>query len=109
MDRPLTDRELAVLDWMLRGVPDEASFRAQVPTLRVRGSCSCGCPTIDFVPPGSQLGSPLSREGWVRGSAIGVTLFADQSQLTSLEVTVYAGDELLAFPDPADLLDSQEM
>jgi len=108
MDRALTDAERAVVEWMLggdfEGVED---YRGQVAGIRVRGGCRCGCPSVDFVVPGTGLGSPLPREGWIRGEAVEITLFAKGGRLTGLEQTDYVGSRP-TLPDPADLVDSPQ-
>ena len=106
MDRALTDRERAVLDWMLIGDFDGADmYRAQIPELRVRGMCGCGCPTIDFVASGAGTGYQLPREGWLRGSPVQISLFARDGVLTMLDLTDYAGTTT-TFPDPSDLVET---
>jgi len=108
MDRPLTDRERAVLDWMLLGDFDGAdAYRAQVAELRVRGICGCGCPTIDFVTDHPGMASQLPREGWLRDSSVQVSLFARNGVLTMLDLTDYVG-LTTQFPDPSDLVEASE-
>src|SRR6478752_3610095 len=100
MDRPLTDLERAILVWMLEAdFEGYDEYREQINGLRVRGGCGCGCPSIDFVAPGTGLGYPLAREGWIRGEAVGIALFAKDGRLTSLEQTDYIGTRS-TFPDP---------
>ena len=102
MDRPLSEPERAVLGWMLDDVDE---YRAQIPGLRVRGVCGCGCPSIDFVPSGTPWGSAVGRPGWIRGEAVLLELFASDGHLTGLEVTDFVGSRQ-SLPDPRDLVDT---
>jgi len=108
MDRALTDAERAVVEWILEGdFEDAQTYRDQVAGLRVRGTCGCGCPSIDFVAPGTALGGPLPREGWIRGESVGIALLASEGRLTGLDQTDYVGSRS-TLPDPAELVDALE-
>ena len=63
--RPLTDREAALVRWLLapgRGVPPDAAARWDVPALRVVGRCPCGCASVDFAPAGAGAGMTAYRD-----------------------------------------------
>lgn len=103
MDRPLSDRERAVLDALLAGSPDAREFRSQAEDVRVVGTCGCGCPSVDFFnDPGAGL-STLVDAG-LDGTDDGLFLYALGDRLGGIEY-VSSSDEMASeLPDPLDLI-----
>jgi len=111
MDRPLTSEELGVIGWLLTNSGDKAlGFLPQLPEIRVRGKCSCGCPTIDLacattIASDYHGTGPLADVvGEVSGTDVGVLLFQRDGLLTCLEIYAF-GDNPPDFPlpDPSTL------
>jgi hypothetical protein len=47
--RPLTDAERTLLEWLIaHGSHEAQQYAPQVSQVRVVGTCTCGCPTIDL-------------------------------------------------------------
>jgi hypothetical protein len=95
--RPLSARERAVLDFLLAGADDRlAPLRTQAKTAIVTGMCECGCPTMyldvdhalvpaPLVSPAVESGTRQTAEMDPR-SYVGVILFLEQGDLSSLEL-----------------------
>jgi hypothetical protein len=91
-DRPLTPQERAVIERLLSvDFPDVEFFRAQVPAIRVREMCRCGCGTLYFkIDPDAER---APSQGWHEGPDILVEglgpswlmLSQDDGWLTKLE------------------------
>ena len=93
-DRPLTDAERTLLEWLIaHGGPEARQYAPQVSQVRVVARCTCGCPTIDLA-----IGERRHRtvgaslvladfEGVTpEGIEVGVILHAREGQLSELEV-----------------------
>ena len=80
-NRPLSLAEAAIVRWMLQNASragDLSNLEPSVADLRVVGRCSCGCPSVDFMPGGQALGASLIAEAQgvtADGNAVGVLLF----------------------------------
>jgi len=93
-DRPLTDEERTLLEWLIaRGTHEAEEYASQVPQVRVVARCTCGCPTIDLAIGDRQhrtIGASqvlAEFEGITpEGIEVGVILHARQGQLSELEV-----------------------
>ena len=110
-DRELTPDEASLLAWLLSAPkPELESYRVQLATVRVLGSCTCGCPTIDL-----GVGAhPTRRTGAVSavvdahgtspsGHPVDVTLIARGGELSELEVVSHLGFQPVGLPQPSDL------
>lgn len=89
--RPLTPRERAVLDALLReDFPGAPELRAQVASTTVSGTCGCGCPTV-YLSVGATTAAPAIAARVPVGAEVSdtdgdsVLLFADNGHLSSLE------------------------
>jgi len=104
MSRPLTDRERAAVEVMLSVEFDGAQmYRDQIDTLRVAGTCGCGCLTIDFARAEKGQGEEMLTEAYTENAL--VMLFAHSGRLSCLEYAPVS-DELpmpSEFPLPPDL------
>lgn len=95
-DRPISDREAAVVDWVLGHGALEGSLdhlRDSVRHLRVVARCTCGCASVDFVLDGQSAGAHPIAEAVVRdsrGRACGVIVWGLDGRVSGLEI--YAGD-----------------
>src|SRR5579863_281118 len=93
-DRPLTDAERTLLQWLIaHGDPKAQQYALQVSQVRVVASCTCGCPTIDLAIGERRyrtVGASLilaDFEGVTpEGIEVGVVLHAREGQLSELEV-----------------------
>jgi len=114
LDRPLTDEERALLDWLLgHGFPGANELRSQIERLTVAGKCTCGCPTIYF----AFDEEPVQRKGErvisdhlaeVDGLPVGVMVFETNGVLSSLEVYSLPGtDKPFGLPLIASILGSE--
>jgi hypothetical protein len=111
VDRRLNLDEERVLRHMLSAWPEGASYVGRLGSLRVVGSCSCGCVTVDLED--EQRGDPnhpsipLPVEAEIRSEAGeyigGVLLFANIGFLTTLEAYSVADKPITAWP-PNDRL-----
>ena len=96
--RDLTEQEAAVLAAML----SVASQQYSVGTLRVTGTCKCGCPTIHF---NDSPNARLLAKGGVRDSTDVVLLFVDEAGgLSSLELVWVSDQPPAALPPPSSLV-----
>ena len=91
-DRPISEREAAVVDWLLANAVLGGSLehlRETVGRLRVVGRCTCGCASVDFVPDG-QAGEarPIAeaRAHDSLGRENGVILWGAGGEISGLEV-----------------------
>ena len=93
-DRPLTDAERTLLEWLIaHGSREAQQYAPQASQVRVVATCTCGCPTID-VAAGDRdhrtVGGSLviaDFEGLTpEGIEVGVILHVRQDQLSELEV-----------------------
>src|SRR5436189_6350605 len=101
MDRPLTDRERAVLDVLLAADFEGAdTFRLQVSNIRVVGKCRCGCPSIDFAVE-SGAGLTVLVDARLAGSDDGLFLFSLGEQLGGIEYVSNSDEMVTELPDPA--------
>jgi hypothetical protein len=91
-NRPITKREIEVVDWMLVHGSLGASLdhlRQGLRDLRVVARCGCGCASVDFVAGGQSAGARRIAEAVARdsrGRACGVILWALDDQVSGLEV-----------------------
>ena len=91
--RKLTPAERELLTWFLDRTDAGRSYLDQVSTVRVVGSCSCGCPTIDFAAPNetSAAEGPTTivadGYGLVAGRGkVGVIVHVREARLSELEI-----------------------
>ncbi len=93
LDRPLTEEERSIAEWLLvHAIPPALDFLPQLAIARVKGQCSCGCPTVDLRVPeeterAEQHDNPIGDVvGEVNGYTVGVMLLQRGGHLTCLEV-----------------------
>lgn len=104
--RNLSDDERALVQWLLmNGVPGVIALLPQLDFLRVISRCSCGCPSVDFL-----LGQGASKVDNLpsivadfrgktnNGIEVGVILWIENGQLSSLEVYDYEGRSGFGLP-----------
>jgi len=96
--RPLTRAEEKLLRWILEHGSDEAkSYLPQIEGLRVRSSCTCGCPLISLIVPGSAPTATITKDRIVadlsgqapEGISVGILIFQDGGKLSELELYPY--------------------
>lgn len=103
--RLLAPREQVVLDLLLsQDFPGVQALREQARGVRAARGCTCGCGTIDLVPPPDAPLADLYRYGLAPTEAEvrdgngeplgGVMLFVEQGLLSSLEVYSFVEDPL---------------
>jgi hypothetical protein len=95
--RPITAKERALIDWLLRhGNSGSEQFLEQLDSLVVVWKCSCGCPTVNF----AREGRPVPQESehiladylaTMDGEDFGIILFQREGRLSSLEVYSQTG------------------
>jgi hypothetical protein len=91
-DRPISDAEVELVAWLLSQAStagDLSELLPSVPTLRVVGRCSCGCPSVDFAVNGQGAGAaPIadSRGKTAEGVEVGVILWGRDGAVTGLEL-----------------------
>jgi hypothetical protein len=90
MDRPITETEAAVVQWLLdhAAMGDISAYRAHSPgTLRVVGGCTCGCVSLDFLPkaPGGKIVADALAV-YPDGQEAGLILWGRDGEIASLEV-----------------------
>lgn len=110
MNRPLTQQERTLAEWMLRhGGSEAAEYLGQLAEAEVTPwKCVCGCASINFqirgrppAPPGVHVlgdfvfGSEADRSG--------AFIYACEGTLSGLEVYGMAGDAPKTLPRPEDL------
>ena len=93
LDRPLTEDERAIGEWLLlHATPPAFDFLPQLAMARVTGQCSCGCPTVDLrlpesAPKAEPRDNPIGDAvGEVNGDMVGVMLLQRGGHLTCLEI-----------------------
>jgi hypothetical protein len=104
-NRSLTDAERALLEWLLQHSTATPEEKAQLPSVRVIGRCSCGCCTIDLAVDGKSA-SPGTRCEIIadfcgttpEGVFVGVMLHVCEGRLSELEV--YSLDDAKTFSLP---------
>jgi hypothetical protein len=90
MKRGLSERELALIRWLLdyAAVGDIAAYRpAALEELEVVGGCTCGCTSIDFST--DTRGCKIIADATARysdGKEAGLILWARDGAIVSLEV-----------------------
>jgi hypothetical protein len=94
VERELNKEERTLLEWLVaNGSPEALKYAPQVSDLRVVGTCTCGCPTLDLAPRARKEKTTgrshvladfdgLTQEG-VR---VGVILHAREGYISELEV-----------------------
>jgi len=104
--RGLGPDEQALMQWLLmNGVPGATALLPQLAFLRIVSRCSCGCPSVGF-----QVGQgAINVDGLPRivadfrgttadGVDVGVILWTESGQLSSLEVYDYEGRSGFGLP-----------
>jgi hypothetical protein len=91
--RQLTPAESGLLTWFLNGTDAGRQYLGQVSTVRVVGSCSCGCPTIDFAAPhettAAEGASTIVADGYgllPEGGKVGVIVHVRDAWISELEI-----------------------
>ena len=90
-DRPASEAEIAITRWMLANASQAGDLSDLEPSLiglRVVGTCSCGCPSVDFVPGGQAEGaSPVANAHGVtaEGVDVGAILWERDASVSALE------------------------
>lgn len=116
-DRPLTEDERALVEWMLdNGDAEDYILRSSVTFARVVRKCGCGCASVDFTINGTEsprnLGiHPLVDYVWPteKGNLCGCFLFTRGDQLAGLEVWSIDGQEMpTRLPRPEELKSWEE-
>jgi hypothetical protein len=112
--RPLTERETAVLAFLL-SIDDlrVAPLRDQAATAVVTGMCTCGCATIDLAVDRTTGHRAERRSPAIEAFTIGMLdqksdptrsyellVFLDDGWLSSLEIVYYGAESPREFPDP---------
>lgn len=112
LPRALTRRERQVLVAMIQhandsdgssvSVEDRRKWLDRVVSLRVVGACACGeCPSVDF----SLTDCSTSRRVLsAHADGLGMLLFIDDGQASSLEGFPVNGGVFLEFPHPDELV-----
>jgi hypothetical protein len=99
MSRALTHRERDVLDALLTvELEDAATLRDDARSVRVVGTCSCGCPTIYFTD-GSGITPRVDAS--ITGSDDTLFLFTVDGRLGGIEWVGVADDVPRELPDPS--------
>lgn len=91
-DRPISDHEAAVVNWVLSNGAIEGSLdhlRDSVRHVRVVARCACGCASVDFIVHGQSasarpIAEAVGRDS--RGRANGVIVWAVDSGISGLEI-----------------------
>jgi hypothetical protein len=110
MNRPLTSRERAILDFLLTAeFEGRGALRAQVDHACVTGRCPCGCATVDLtidrtVAPPAQVAERMVAEAMSRDDEYGLLLFVDDGYLSSVEIYGNAAEPPPEFPPPSAFL-----
>jgi hypothetical protein len=91
--RNLTAAERELLTWFLDRTDAGRPYLDQVSTVRVVGSCACGCPTIDFAAPNetsaAEGASTIVADGYglvAGGEKVGVIVHVREARLSELEI-----------------------
>ena len=108
-ERPLTDAEYQLAQWMLEhGEPEAKAFLPQLRQARVVTRCPCGCASIDFEVAGhpSPTGGLHILADFLYGGESdlsGVFIFERNGVLAGIEVYGLAGDAPKTLPEHASL------
>jgi hypothetical protein len=93
VDRPLTEQEYAIAEWLLlHSTPPAIDFLPQLAVARVSGHCGCGCPTADLkvpedAPKAVVRDNPIGDAiGEVNGQMVGIMLLQRGGYLKCLEI-----------------------
>jgi hypothetical protein len=102
--RPITVDERRIVERLLLPLGEAAApYRAQLADARVAPACSCGCPSVKFLPDPQGVGVATQIADATatspEGHAIGVLLFARDGRLVELEF--YASSDVGEFRVPA--------
>jgi len=99
-DRPLSQQERTLLNWLIEhGTPEAQQFATQLESVRVVGHCGCGCPTLDLAT--DKATEPTTGASQILADfsgttpekvRVGVILHAREGKLSELEVYSVAGD-----------------
>lgn len=108
-DRPIAEREAAVVEWLLKSASVVGPLDHVVPfvpRLRVVARCSCGCASVDFEPGGQAGGSrPIADAVGeaAPGTLCGLILWGRDEAITGLEVYELSPGSNLTLPPVASL------
>ena len=105
MNRPLTDREQAVLNALLTVDFDGVQgLRSEAEQATVVGGCGCGCPSVDFYNEPGQ-GMQVRVNAAIQGQFDELFLFTVAGRLGGIEWVGNSDEgDPPEFPDPATLL-----
>ena len=109
-NRPLTDDEGALLQWLLDHSTATTAEKAQLPFVSVVGRCPCGCPSIHLAVSG-KVARPGSSSAIIadicgttpEGVFVGVMLHIRDGLLSELEAYPLGQTETFSFPRPEAL------
>ena|SRR5579872_6719851 len=110
--RELTDREKTLLEFLLSSpFPGRDELLQQAEIVKARGTCLCGCPTIDLTVDPRQAAPaivrsrvPVEANGFdTRGDAVLVMLFVDNGYMSMLEVVAVGQPDVAVFPEIGSL------
>ena len=106
-DRPLSEPERTLITWLLEhGSEESQTYVPQLDEVRVVSRCGCGCPSIDFLEPGSTQSRTVADFVGVtpEGLDVGIMLRAAEGKLSYLEVYCYGeNDGPFSLPDISTL------
>lgn len=96
--RRLTQEERTLLEWLVaNGGVDAKEYSPQIADLRVVGTCTCGCPTIDLAVGDHDQRKTASSKILAdfvgttpEGIDVGVILHAREGEISELEVYAIA-------------------
>jgi hypothetical protein len=109
VDRPLSDDERCLLMWLLEhGAPGATGYLSQIPSVRVIGQCSCGCPTLDLAVAGKHGtgGSTIVADfcgTTSEGAFVGVMVHVREDLVSELEAYSLNDIKTFSFPGPESL------
>ncbi|MEO5662975.1 MAG: hypothetical protein ABIR39_06800 [Nocardioides sp.] len=104
MERELTERERAVLDFLLSAdFEDVDDLRRQAASVLVTGGCECGCPSIDFGHPDVGPGINPVVNAEIKDTNDTLFVFTQGPWLAGIEYVGY-DDQPAQLPDPAALV-----
>jgi len=106
--RRASDTEQTLVRWLLQHaatVDVPASWLEAIPSLQVVDSCSCGCPSVDFVLGGQSVARVVADAYGTtsNGASVGVLLWVKDGQLSGLEIYSVEGGENRELPSPLAL------
>jgi hypothetical protein len=110
-NRSLTSEELKLLTWLLKhGEPEAIEYLSQIPSVKVIGQCSCGCPTIDLAVGDKQAtrgsSSTIIAEfcgTTPEGAFVGVMVHVREGILSELDVYSLSDFKNFSLPRPESL------